>query len=158
MYGNYPVQVIMKHFLLFFYYLFLLKSHNYVKQIIALAGVEKYSWCWFWIPKLTQSRGRLMPTFQQSRQVISEMPVPDFIPCAFETIVCISFSLDTSSHCRKLLAKIFFWEQGEEVWATAFDFSSEDQFCAVCFLYAVTIFLFCHSLWNPFKSIMMFES
>lgn len=28
-------------------YLFLLKSHNYVKQIIVLVGVEKYSWCCF---------------------------------------------------------------------------------------------------------------
>lgn len=99
-----------------------------------------------------------MPTFQQSRQVISETPLPDFIPCAFETVVCISFSLETSSHCRKLFAKIFFWEQGEEVWGTAFDFSSEDQFRAVCFLYAVMIFLFCSSLWNPFKSILVFES
>lgn len=61
-----------------------------------------------------------------------------------------------SSHWRKLFAKIFFWEQGEEVWATAFGFSSEDQFPAVCFLYAVTIFLFFSSLWNPFKSILVF--
>lgn len=35
--------------------------------------------------------------FQQSRQVISEMPLPDFILCVFETVLCVSFSLETSS-------------------------------------------------------------
>lgn len=99
-----------------------------------------------------------MPVFQQSGQVISETPLPDFILCVFETVVCISFSLETSGHCRKLFAKIFFWEQGEEVWVTAFGLSSEDQFPAACFLYALKIFLFCSSMWNPFKSIVVFES
>lgn len=72
-----------------------------------------------------QNRGKLMLASQQSKQVISEIPLLDFL-CALETVICPSLLLgDLLVSAEDYFPKSSFESKAKEVRATALIFPME---------------------------------